>query len=1089
MHMTAIQLTTACAALTTACAVFGATNSRQSWAEPYTGAEVTGPDVLALWLFEPDAPTADSSGNGHALELRGRSAVSAHGRFGACLESFTAGKDNDHAVGAATADHGTLNPAGPFTAELWLNPKPELAAARTAFLVDKKYYHYAKELPRANTGYCLYLQRSRDGGHQITASLGFGTDSVWCASDPVVLTPGTWAHIAYSYDGAGISRFFLNGQPVGKSVHEGRGPVAPSSYPLVVGDRVGSVHTGCPAFIDQVRLCKGVLPQFAGRFTVRVDEGRTVFRRMEKGAAVTVTIDNDTPGKLEQVSVSAALRGATVRHAWSTLPARTAKVVAVSVETALKPGGYPLNVLATAVTGDQRIEATCSQVVRIVPRSPPAMPVLMWGRGEFERLKYVGFTHQLESLVDCGKVWEAQGVAEAMDAGLTTQKLRRLDDYLLNGLAACAALSPGRWAARNPALEQYRRVDRAGKICPKENISASHPDLQAFVYNTGASVAQTFGQWPALDAALIHTEVRDGTAISHHDFEKSAARDALGFDIPFQALGKNGVHFSALSGFPRDRVVPDDHRVLAFYRWFWTEGDGWNQLHSKLHDGLKSTGRNNLWTFFDPAVRAPSVWGSGGSVDVLSQWTYSYPDPIKIGQATDELFAMADGRPGQHVMKMTQVIWYRSRTAPKTPDSKLPKADWETALPDAEFITIAPDHLREAFWSKISRPVRGIMYHGWGSLFPAPHGKYRHTNPQTREVLRELVRDVVRPLGPTLLAVPDRPADVALLESFASQMLASRGSFGWGHSWDARMHLILQWAALQPRIVYDEHVVRDGLAQVKVLVMPACDVLTESVVAAIHAFQNRGGLVVGDEFLCPAICPDIVIPSCGGEGKAHERKAAMLEAAAALRAELDDFYQRYADSSNPDVIPRARSLGTTDYLFAVNDHRTYGDYVGHHGRVMEKGLPSRTTLSLRRPKGHCYDLVRHCQVPVAEAKGRISVEQTLGPGEGRLLMVTQRPIRSVACSVPEQVEPGTAAAVSVRVRSGMKRTVEAVVPVRVEIRDGQGDPAEGSGYYAAPDGRLDLTLNIAPNDHPGTWTVTATELASGKQGTTTFQVR
>ena len=60
------------------------------------------------------------------------------------------------------------------------------------------------------------------------------------------------------------------------------------------------------------------------------------------------------------------------------------------------------------------------------------------------------------------------------------------------------------------------------------------------------------------------------------------------------------------------------------------------------------------WTFFDPAVRVPSLWGSGGGVDVISQWTSS--QPIKIGQATDELFAMAAGRPGQRVMKMTQVI-------------------------------------------------------------------------------------------------------------------------------------------------------------------------------------------------------------------------------------------------------------------------------------------------------------------------------------------------------------------------------------------------------------------------------------------------
>ena len=102
------------------------------------------------------------------------------------------------------------------------------------------------------------------------------------------------------------------------------------------------------------------------------------------------------------------------------------------------------------------------------------------------------------------------------------------------------------------------------------------------------------------------------------------------------------------------------------------------------------------------------------------------------GQATDELFAMAEGKPGQRVMKMTQVIWYRSRTAPELPKDEAQLAQWEKDQPDAEFITIAPDHLREAFWSKLSRPIRGIMYHGWQSLVDTGSTKgYVFTHPET----------------------------------------------------------------------------------------------------------------------------------------------------------------------------------------------------------------------------------------------------------------------------------------------------------------------------------------------------------------------
>lgn len=57
--------------------------------------------------------------------------------------------------------------------------------------------------------------------------------------------------------------------------------------------------------------------------------------------------------------------------------------------------------------------------------------------------------------------------------------------------------------------------------------------------------------------------------------------------------------------------------------------------------------------------------------------------------------------------------------------------------------------------------------------------------------------------------------------------------------------------------------------------------------------------------------------------------------------------------------------------------------------------------------------------------------------------------------------------------------VDAMVPLHVQVMDPEGQAAEFSGYYGADDGRLQLTLDIAPNDRPGIWTVKATELAAG----------
>src|SRR5690606_22104961 len=143
-----------------------------------------------------------------------------------------------------------------------------------------------------------------------------------------------------------------------------------------------------------------------------------------------------------------------------------------------------------------------------------------------------------------------------------------------------------------------------------------------------------------------------------------------------------------------------------------------------------------------------------------------------------------------------------------------------------------------------------------------------------------------------------------------------------------------------PQIIYDETIDQKGLDQYKVLFLTDCDVLTQSVADAIHTFQRRGGIVIGDDHLARAIQPDILLSTYKRSAVADQDKAALLKEAARLRTQLDAFYQRAVESSNPEVIVRRRRFDNSDYIFVANDHRTYGDYVGQYKLVMEKGLPS-----------------------------------------------------------------------------------------------------------------------------------------------------
>ena len=1059
----------------------------ESWRQAYAGQDATGGHVIGLWTF---AGEKDASGKGLDAKLQGAVLRAEGGRFGPCLESFCGYPVEDKRHAAVVAHSPVLTPKGAFTLEMWIKPKGEFAGYPEAFLADKKYV--------AHTDYQFTLGAAdKSGLRRLNMRLGFGEDSEAYASEPALYGTGVWHHVAFTYDGAGAGRFYRDGASLGGAFKPGRGGVAAGRHPLSIGDRVGSLYHGFPGYIAQVRLCSGVL-EFRSA-TVAAEADRAVFVRMEKLPPLPFAVVNLQRAPLKGASAAFSLDGAEVRTvALPDIASGAKHAVGFSLDTSLRPGTYALKVRVT-VPGEAPYSSEESFPVTLAARRPARMPVVMWGLygpanvlREMPRLKEIGFTHCLGFGADYGRIFEA-GKPVMPDAPEKVAEVKRmLDAALANDLGVIASLSPGHWAA--DAKKEFRRVGKDGKSGgAKPAACAAFPELRTLCRNVGVSVAQAYGAFPAWQAALLHTEVRDGAAICYHGHDRAAYRQATGLDYPEGVSGKAGVDPAKLKDFPADRVVADDHPALRFLQWYWKEGDGWNALNTELHRGLKSSGRGDLWTFHDPAVRVASVYGSGGESDVISQWTYSYPDPIRIGVATDELFAMARGaaRP-QRVMKMTQIIWYRSQTAPMAKGDEVAKAaksPWEDTDPDAAFPTIAPMHLREAFWTKLARPVQGIMYHGWGSLVPqSGESSYRYTHPQARHELRRLVKEVVEPLGPTLMQVPDRPSDVAFLESFASQMFARRGTYGWGNGWAGDAYQVLLWARLQPEIVYDETVLRRGLGGFRVLVMMDCDVLTAGVAAKVKAFQSDGGIVVGDERLCPAIKADVTVQSHVRTRKADEDRTALVAKAAELRKALESRYQPYCDSTTPNVVTRCRSYGGADYLFAVNDQREFGDYVGQHGLVMENGLPSEATLSLGRARGHVYDLVAGRELAAAVGSGRLQVRRGFGPCEGCVLLVTDAAVDGVTVDVPVAVKRGASAACAVCVVDKGGRPLEAVIPVRVEIRDPSGCDAEWSGYYGAKGGRLELKLDLAPNDRPGLWQLRAEERASGRVAVAYFRV-
>jgi hypothetical protein len=461
----------------------------------------------------------------------------------------------------------------------------------------------------------------------------------------------------------------------------------------------------------------------------------------------------------------------------------------------------------------------------------------------------------------------------------------------------------------------------------------------------------------------------------------------------------------------------------------------------------------------------------------------------------DELFAMAGGRqPAARVMKMTQLFWYRSTTAPaeKSPRDGDSPAKWADKDPNTSFFSIHPHHLREAFWTKIARPIEGIMYHGWSSLVPTDGSHaYKYTHPQLQHELTRLLHDVVQPLGPALRQIPAAKSDVAFLESFTTFAFTSKSTWGYAGGWQSDVYFALQHAHLQPEVIYEQHVLRDGLKDYKVLVLSDCEVLTQPVVAEIHAFQKLGGIVIGDSNLCPAIKADFKMVPFRRQKDAAADKAQLLKLAAEIRDLLDARYQPVVETTSPNVVPHRRRAGSADYVFLVNDAREPGDYVGQYGLVHEQGVPTAADVRLNSNAAAVYDLVTHQAVPFQRdsATGDLIIPVTLGPCDGRLLMAVEKPISKASVTGAEEIARGAQWTGNVQILDSDEKLVNAVIPVHVEVFDAEGRLSEFSGYCAAIEGRLSVTLDIASNDQQGIWEVRVHELASGQRAQHFFRVK
>lgn len=973
------------------------------------------------------------------------------------------------AEGARMAERYPELTEGAFKMNFAFTLRAEHNPESYALLWDSKHDYYDKGngVLEDNSGLTIGLCNKTDaeGTYRPQVWMGFGKKTSVLAGKFQELSPNERHEMTVDYDGIGQMTILLDGKVNSVLKVMPGGPVAPPCFAPVIGDRGTGNFLHFNGVIHSLKISTHDIPELLFE-----TPGRLAFRRDEAEAFVQVNVKalKDVRNVVVESPVKLTL---------GNIANGESKSFSLPVSNALIPGKYAEIVKVVGDTKEGNKEFLHEVPYRVAPiaEEAPFRLLMWWYEDDYRILQKTGFNYGLRPLIS--PLVSRKGESEA----IIRQTLELMDDMLCNRFYWWDYANSGHWgdcAKQFPALKSNGEpyINRRGNNVLDPTSQGAHDLLLGY----SRTVLEAYKGHPTLAMIDLQSEIHDKAVPlfgdkQREDFKKYSG----GMELPTNFTEKTCLAVN-IPDFPAMKILKDDYAPLVYFKWLWKEGDGWREMNDEIAKLYHSYGDGNFRTYFAPAARTAPIW-DGNHADIKGQWTYSNPDPIRMAAGIDELAAITADVPNQPIISGIQLICYRNQLAPEK-EFKGEAPEWLDKHPDAAYITLPPDMLKESVWCCISRKLEGIVFHGDGSLYAPPikgASVYIFTNAETEPALSELLHNVVIPLGQVLKSVPERKRDIAVLNSFPSAIFAGRGSYGWG-GWTMDVHLALQYAGYDPRMIVDEEILRDDLEGVKVLVLPHCDVMTESVVAKVKAFQLRGGIVIADGTEVPAILPDFHVTPFERCYRGDVDKQKVQELAVQLKEKLQGLYTSYSSTSNEDLIAHVRTWKDADYLFAINDRRVFGDYVGQWGRVMEKGIPNKGTVIVRRGDvGAVYDVAARKAVPFSCDNGRCEIPVEFSTTDGRLLMLLPSPVGKVEAKIKGKAIAGEEVAIEVTVRNVEGKAVSAMVPVKVELYYANGVECDASGYFNAADGVYRNKVTIPNNAPEGAMTLKVTELVSG----------
>jgi len=1052
------------------------------WEESYANLDATGPHVLACWKFD-ELPLSDASGHGAQLYLKAAT-PQPQGRFGGAL-TFRTKAGKGRYVALTQPSLARLSPVGAFSAEMWVRANEHIKSTENAYLMDKQ--------GESMTDYRWSLMAADARGlRRMAVSLGFGAEVREFLSDPVLIAPDQWRHLAFTYDAAGRVNFFVDSESAGSAFQKDCGPLQAGALALSLGDGV-KFSASFPGDIDEVRLCDGV--RGFSPFSLALTGLRRVWQRHEQSTSWKVICTNLRPTPLVGAGMTYTVGGVTQSFILPDLEPGAKYETDFAPDTSLKPGSYQIE----AIIHSGNLQVSQSKEFQIVPRLATNLPVIMQGAGvdDLPQLQTLACTHWVGFTNDDSPYLGPHGKDHHLDT------LPWLDAGLAAGLRTIVALEPWRATLSKTA---FHRMNREGTAHQPPDLNATTRAVVGLTTNCARRFMVNYRENKIWTGTWLNSSPLSQSQPGFSKEEKEAYLKFSTREIPPEVQRGGGVDWKTLPGFPADRVIPDDHPVLAYYRWFWSEGNGWKGVNEGWLAGLdRERGeRLDIWSMQDPAVRQPSIGGTAGPMNYIADQTTDARDPMLTGLCLDQLLAMrqANARE-QGVFGILPLSWDRQTVSPAGAEGTTESILMAELTSPVRRVTLSPAILKETLWTLLSRPVKGLVFTGWPALLPAAKGsgQDRSTHPHARTVFRDFADRILRPLGPMLARRQQTRSPIVMLESFTSQMFAGRGLYRDGSPRTLEVWQALQQAHIQADIVYEEMLAAGALDGRDILIMTECDVLPASLVEKVKEWQQGGGKIIADEHLCPALKADALLSEAPVQTPPASPPAAPVAASdtpapaapvtpppapaslplpeklAQICKDLGWLPRVTCDS--PDVILHASSTGEATCLFVINNSREAGTYVGQHGLVKENGLPVTASLNLGSDSINVYDLTRSAFVLPKREDSGLTIPLKLGPAEGRVFLLSSAPLLELNLDLPATATCGNSVEARITMNTSGGRPMPAAIPVAVRIRDSDGAPAEWDGYHVVEDGVLTLNLDLAKNETPGTWEVHVRELASG----------